>query len=165
MSDDDTKTLDDILSTEANKEAREGRFKKKYIKYVIGVAVVLFILLLVISCQPRQGSSIYGICSTFLELNTQYPHTLRYLDTETSRTAVRIYFTQVDAFGQLKQEMIECTFGPDEKGYLKMVRAARNRRPVDAELVEKFNMTLPAVMAGKPYLVLPPDWKNPLVDE
>jgi hypothetical protein len=43
-------------------------------------------------------------------------------------------------------------------------RIERNREPVDQKIIDDFNKTLPAIAAGDPYLVLPPNWKNPLLD-
>ena len=61
---------------------------------------------------------------------------------------------------------MECTFGPDEAGTgMILTQVSRNRRPVDPTVVEKFNQTLPIIMASDPYLVMPPEWKNPLVQD
>jgi hypothetical protein len=48
---------------------------------------------------------------------------------------------------------------------MKLVEVLRNRHAVDPVLVRKFNLTLPTIMASDPYLVLPPDWKNPLIKD
>lgn len=160
-------SLDEALAREAAKNAPpplDPRKKKQILFGGIGI-VLLVVLLSVYACQPKQGSMAFGICSTFLELNTPYPHTLRFSDLEGSRTAVRIYFTDVDPFGQYRQEMIECTFGPDAKMGMRLAEVKRNRRPVDPALVKEFNITLPTIMASDPYRVLPPDWENPLVPE
>jgi hypothetical protein len=159
-------SLDQALSARAR---RPSRFQKqdieKFIKYGFVAGALLLVVLIVYSCQPRKGSMGYGICSTFLQLNTVYPHTLHYTDVEFSRTAVRIYFSNIDPFGEFKHEMIECTFGPDEKMGMKIAEVKRNRRSVDSKIVNDFNMTLPTVMSADPYLVLPPEWKNQLLDE
>ena len=157
-------SLDELLSDEANTLTPDDIKKLKQIGYgALGVLLVI-ILLSIYGCQPKKGSMAYGICSTFLELNTTYPQTLNYTDLEGSRTAVRIYYTSVDPFGQFKQEMMECKFGPDEKTGMKLTEVLKNRRPMDAEIIKKFNMTLPTVMASDPYLVMPgPDWENQLL--
>ena len=157
--------LDELLSDQAKPMNPEDIKKMKQIGFGALGIIMLIILLSVYSCQPKKGSMAYGICSTFLELNTPYPHTLRYTDLEGSRTAVRIYFTNIDPFGEFKQEMIECKFGPDEKMGMKLTEVLRNRHAMDPVLVKKFNLTLPTIMASDPYIVLPPDWKNPLVPE
>lgn len=156
--------LDELLSDEANPLTPEDIKKLKQIGFGILGFILVAILLSIYGCQPQKASMAYGICSTFLELNTPYPQTLNYTDLEGSRTAVRIYFTSIDPFGQFKQEMIECTFGPDEKMGMKITEIKRNRRPVDQALIDKFNQTLPTIMASDPYLVMPgPEWENPLL--
>lgn len=169
-------SLDEALTREAKKFGRlpslggvlgiqQKDLKKKGIFYAAGGAVLLLLVLMVYSCQPKQGSMAFGICSIFLELNTPYPETLDYTALEGSRTAVRIYFTNIDPFGEYKLEMIECTFGKDEKMGMKLTEIKRNRRPVDAAEVQKFNALLPTIIASDPYRVAPPRWENPLVPE
>lgn len=160
-------SLDAALVKEARKGKPQNPAQKNARQIMYGaIGVVLLISVLVIySMQPKKGSMAFGICSTFLELNTPYPETLNYTELEGSNTAVRIYFSNIDPFGEYKHEMIQCTFGPDEKMGMKMTEVERNRRRVDPQLVEKFNLTLPTIMASDPYLVLPPDWKNPLLPD
>lgn len=157
-------SLDAALSAEDTKDKTPmDAKKKKQILFGAGGLCGLIVILSLFSCQPAKGSLAYGICSTFLELQTPYPHTLQHIWLEGSRTAVRIYFTSTDPFGEYRQEMIECTFGPDEVMGMKLTQVTRNRRPVDPETVRKFNITLPAIMASDPYVVVPPNWKNPLL--
>lgn len=156
-------SLDAALSEEAREKPALDEKKKKQIFYGGAATVALLLIIAVFSCQPAKGSMAYGICSTFLELNTPYPHTIHHTGLEGSRTAVRIYFTSTDPFGEYKQEMIECTFGPDEAMGMKLTQVARNRRPVDRAIVNEFNLSLPTVIASDPYRVMPPEWKNPLL--
>ncbi|PZQ49137.1 MAG: hypothetical protein DI551_00355 [Micavibrio aeruginosavorus] len=155
--------LDQLLSDEANALTPEDVKKLKQVGFGTLGVVILIVLLSIYGCQPKEGSMAYGICSTFLELHTQYPHTLKYTDLEGSRTAVRIYFTSTDPFGQYKPEMIECKFGPDEKMGMKLVDVLWNRKPMDPKVVSKFNLTLPIIISSDPYLVLPPAWENQLI--
>lgn len=160
-------SLDEALETsvrDPEDEARKKR-KKKFTNIGIGIGAVLLIAFFVHACQPAKAGIGFGICSTFLELNTIYPHTLRYNSLESSRTAVRIYFTHVDPFGVYRQEMIECTFVADATLGMKLSEVKRNRRPVDPAVVSAFNVTLPTIVGSDPYLVAPPNWKNPLVKE
>ena len=155
--------LDEILSEEASTLTEEEKKKLKQVGLGTLGFILVFTVLSIFSCQPKDGPMSYGICSTFLEMNTPYPNTLEYTELEGSKTALRIYFTSIDPFGEYKLEMMECTFGPDEAGGMKLTQVTRNRRPVDTAIVEKFNATLPIVMASDPYLVMPPEWKNPWV--
>jgi hypothetical protein len=157
-------SIDDLLEEQVSTLTDEDRKKIKQVLYGALGVILLVIVLSIFSCQPKTGPMAYGICSTFLELTTPYPNTLNYTELEGSRTALRIYFTNIDPFGEYKLEMIECTFGPDEAGTgMKLTQVTRNRRPVDSRLVSKFNETLPIIMASDPYLVVPPEWENQLV--
>lgn len=158
--------LDELLSDEANPLTPEDIKKLKQIGMGLIGAVLAVILLAIYGCQPQKASMAYGICSTFLEMNTPYPHTLKYIGLEGSKTAVRIYFTSTDPFGQYKQEMIECKFGPDKTTGMKITEILRNRRQIDSKVVQDFNLVLPTIMASDPYLVMPGrDWKNPLLPD
>ena len=95
----------------------------------------------------------YGICKAFLEQYVDYPPTLQILHVEQFPRAVRLYFNQTDAFGQFTQNMMECVGDP--KGGLRFSEVLLNRRPVPADRVERFNASIPAVVASDPDLTLP----------
>lgn len=159
--------LDKILEEEAKKPSDKPKKKDleaKVVKYGFIGGLVLILGMMVYSCQPAKGSMAYAICSTFLELNTPYPHTLRYVSLEESRTAARIYYTNIDPFGEYKLEMIECKFGPDQQMGMRITEIMRNRKAVDADIVNAFNKTLPTIMASDPYRIAPPEWKNQLLE-
>ncbi|MFA5593046.1 MAG: hypothetical protein WC989_07015 [Micavibrio sp.] len=156
-------SLDAALSKQAAEGTPLDARKKKQILYGGAALACLLLVLMMFSCQPARGSMAYGICSVFLEMNVDYPQTIQHTDYEGSYTAVRIYFTNTDAFGEFKLEMIECTFGPDEAMGMKLTQVARNRRPVEPAKVEAFNRILPVIMASDPYRVLPPNWENKLL--
>ncbi len=160
-------SLDEALENSVRDPEQEAlkKRKKKFVNIGIAIGALLFVGLLVRACKPPEAGIGFGICSTFLELNTAYPHTLRYNSLESSQTAIRIYFTHVDPFGVYRQEMIECTFASDPTLGIRLSEVKRNRRPVDPRAVRAFNITLPTIMGSDPYLVAPPNWKNPLVKE
>lgn len=160
-------SLDEALENSVRDPEQEAlkKRKKKFINIGLAIGALLFVGLLVRACKPPEAGIGFGICSTFLELNTAYPHTLRYNNLESSQTAVRIYFTHIDPFGVYRQEMIECTFVADPTQGIRLSEVKRNRRQVDPVVVRAFNITLPTIMGSNPYLVAPPNWKNPLVKE
>ncbi len=157
-------SLDGALS-KASKEL-SGKKKKdvagKYILYGAGGVIFLMLILIVYSCQPAKGGMAYGICATFLEQIIPYPGTIRHTAVEGSRTAVRIYYTHVDPFGEYKQEMMECKFGPDPKMGMRVLQVTKNRQLVDQQKVNKFNLSLPTVMASEPDQTMPPNRRYPL---
>jgi hypothetical protein len=168
-------SLDDLLKDQIKKDTTpiDPRKLRQIIFGSVGV-LLLVIVLVVYAMQPKEGSMAYGICASFLELNIPYPHTVRHTDIEGSRTAVRIYFTHIDPFGEFKLQTIECKFGPDPNTGFRVTQIAfdpnrinpATRQPVnlvDKKTIERFNMSLATIMASDPYRVLPPDWHNPLV--
>lgn len=159
-------STDEALSRAASSKSEEQRAReRKYILWGSITALILLILGGVYSCQPTEGSMAYGICSTLLETNTQYPETLKITEVEGSRTTVRIYFTSIDAFGQFKLEMFECKFGPDpnnDKG-MRITELLRNRKSLGQEAISNANKILPAITSSNPYRVMPPEWKNQLL--
>lgn len=160
-------SLDDMLRRQARKSPKIQLRDRdaKLFKYGMIGAAVLFLALIVYSCQPAKGSMAYGICSTYLQMNTDYPYTLRYTGLEESNTAVRIYFTSIDPFGTYKQETIECKFGPGPGGGARVTTILRNRNAVDAQIVRDFNKVLPTIVASNPNLAMPPNRMNYRMDD
>lgn len=117
---------------------------------------LLVILLGFVACQPPKGTIYYGICSAFLEQVTPYPESLRHTAIEQYPNATRIYFTSTDPFGQYKLEMMECAYKNDPQKGLIIDRALYNRVDMDKAVIDKFNISIPAIIAAKPDLTLPP---------
>ncbi|MCB1530349.1 MAG: hypothetical protein H6853_01135 [Rhodospirillales bacterium] len=122
----------------------------------IAAFVLLIILLSLFSCDPPKGSILYGVCGAFLEQNVAYPETIRHESVEQYPRATRINFTSIDAFGQYKMEMIECSFTQDDAGGLMIEKVFFNRREVDSDIIKKFNISIPSIIAAEPDLTLPP---------
>jgi hypothetical protein len=120
------------------------------------VGLILIILLGFVACQPRQGTIYLGICSAFLEQNVAYPESMRRVSVEQYPSSVRIYFTQIDSFGQFKLEMMECAFKNDPQKGLIMDRALYNRQDMDKAILDKFNVSIGSIVASEPDLTLPP---------
>ncbi len=59
---------------------------------------------------PYKGGKPYGICRTFLEMNVQFPQDLRLSSMEKFEDSIRIWFLQVDAFGEYRMENIQCYY-------------------------------------------------------
>lgn len=133
--------------------------RKKQILYGSIGAFILVVLFILLSSSSKAPLS-YGICATYLELNTPYPQTLNFTGAEGSQTTMRIYYTSTDPFGQFKSEMIECKFDKNTG----LVAISQNRRPVEDEKVKEFAKLIPTLSFKDMNLVIPPNWKNPLND-
>lgn len=117
---------------------------------------ILLVLIIMAACAPRTGSDQFGICKTFTELYVRYPETLSYDFVEQYEKAVRIGYTQIDASGQFRYSMMECSFRPDTAMGMAVDTVLLNRKPLDSALVTRFNPSLPAILDASPDLVLPP---------
>lgn len=158
-------SLDKELSRAASKKTDEQRAReRKFITFGLIGALSVFLLWSLYSCKPKVGPVIYGVCSTLLELETPYPHTLRHIVLEGSASTIRIYFTTIDPFGQLKIEMFECKYATDSQGNMRITDLIRNRQSLGNDSIIRANKILPVIMASDPYRVMPPQWKNPLLD-
>lgn len=104
---------------------------------------------------PFVGTMAYGICRVFLELNAQYPHTLRISTVEEFGVSVRIWFTQVDSFGQYRMEQMQCDFKADENLGFVLDKVTIDHREYDPAVIAKFNTSLPVVFEYPPDLNLP----------
>lgn len=136
---------------------------------------VFVILIIVQSCTPRTGNILYGMCSQFLQLQLQFPETIKQKDIELYPRAARIYYTHIDGFGEYQLESIECAFYQDEvkgvqlesvffsnvKEVTSKVRAQGKGRiyPVEKEYIDKFNESRSpaAIMGAEPDLTIPED--------
>ena len=119
------------------------------------VFLIILILSLTMCGKPQQGTILYGICSTFLEQNVPYPEQIERTSVQQYPRGVRIYYAQIDPFGQHRAEMIECAFMKNEQGQIVLETVLHNRAEVDQEIIDKFNPTIPIIAASDPNLDLP----------
>ncbi len=114
--------------------------------------------------SPFVGGMDYGMCRVFLELNVRYPDSLRLSHVQNFGQSVRIWYTQLDSFGQYRMESIQCYYRPDPVTGAAFERVTINRREVDPDIVERFNISIPAVLAYPPDLTYPRDFPNKIQD-
>lgn len=132
---------------------------KKHKKKTIFFSVVLFLGFLIYwGIQPRTGSMRYGLCLEFARTMVRYPQTLQPVSVYEAGPIVSLDYSFRDPFGNFKSERLDCRFGNGANGELVLSKAIlmrHKRLPVDQDKVDAFSRTLPAVIAGKPNLVLP----------
>lgn len=109
---------------------------------------------------PYAAGMTYGICKTYLELNVQFPQDLRISTVDDFGQYVRIWYVQVDAFGEYRMESIQCNFRADETTGAALEKISINRREVDPAKVAAFNTILPVILENPPDLTIP----HPLPD-
>lgn len=132
-------------------------------KWYIGIGAVVLTLFWWWAVQPivYSGTILFGICRTYIELNTQYPTELDFIDLRERGPRVSVEYTTVDAFGQHIAHEAVCTFkrGPNQEVLLDTVRLRRglsNREYKfaleDPKKIEAFNPTIPVIAAYPPQL-------------
>lgn len=84
---------------------------------VITASFIILIIgyFIVQSMMPKKGSIIYGLCGSFLEQQMTFPDTIEHTYVEMYRSAVRIYYKNIDAYGQQNFSYIECSFYQDQQ--------------------------------------------------
>ena len=117
---------------------------------VVVVGALIFMLFL-----PAQGTMAFGLCKIFIELNSQYPQTIRLSTVEEVGLSVRIWFTQVDSFGEYRLEPMQCYFKQDDKLGFILDKVTINRREIDPEIIARFNTSIPVILQNPPDLSLP----------
>ena len=136
-------------------EAQKAK-KKKLIKYgLISAAVAIVFLGGYQLFIPYKAGNTYGICRTFLELNVQFPQNLRVSTIDDLGMSVRIWYTQLDAFGEYRMESMQCFFRTDEVLGAALERVTVDRRDVDQRKIDAFNQTIPIILANPPDLTIP----------
>jgi hypothetical protein len=59
---------------------------------------------------PRKGNILYGLCSVFLEQQMTFPNTIEHTYVERYPRGIRIYYKNMDAYGQQNFSYLECSF-------------------------------------------------------
>lgn len=142
--------------TRAERIAQRALEKQKKMRRRIiigGVVGVLLALLIWRGLQPYEATVHYGLCRVFLEQQIRYPQTVRITSIESFDQSMRMYYTYTDEVGGVRSEMFECEFRPYNQ--LNLHAAYRNRRPIDPEIVEQFNKTIPLIASMEMDLVIP----------
>ena len=155
-----------IKPKETLKNLKENTSRKTL---MIGGGVLAALVFITIAytqfTKPRLGSQEYALCRVFLELNVTYPDYLRlasvreYWDDDGNRIS-RIWYAQLDAFGQNRMERIQCYYRPTENytrenPEIYLDRITIDRREIDRKKVADFNALIPALRTGYLNLELP----------
>lgn len=152
--------IDFIVARSKVKERKKKLFMKRL---KIGGGSTLAILLVYgvyLLFKPYNGTMAFGICKVFIELNTQFPDTIRLSTVEEVGMSVRIWYTQTDSFGAYRLEPMQCYFKEHPEYGFALDKVTIKRREIDPAVIERFNASLPVILQNPPDLALP----NPLPD-
>ena len=145
---------------------KKKRVRKKMVKRgAIAGGLGLLALFLFWGFAPFKGGITFGICKVYLETHVRFPQYLRLSKIDNFGDSIRIWYTQIDPFGEYRLENIHCFYGYDEKTQNSIVeRIAINRRDVAQDKLDAFNRTLPIIAANPPDLTYPTQLPDSLRD-
>lgn len=148
--------LMEALPNSALAERKRLKRKKQMRNVYYGAGALVFLYLVWWMIKPYQSGMPYGICKVFIELYVPYPHTVHYSQVENFNDSVRIWFSKVDGFGEYRLDPMQCFFKPPENGApYQLSRVTIGRREIDPVIVEKFNSSIPVIVAYPPDLTYP----------
>lgn len=156
--------IDAALATSALHTQKQQQKKKRFKYAIIAGVIALLSYGIYYGLKPFEGGMAYGVCRVFLENYVRFPGFLRLSTVEEFENSVRIWYTQVDSFGEYRMEPIQCYYKQDEERGTLLDRVLVNRREVDPKLVENFNRSIPAVVNMELDLVLPSPLPDSLED-
>lgn len=113
--------------------------------------------------RPSYGSWRFGICKTYAELDTRYPHTIEVTQVVEDRTYAEIYVSFLNAHGMRPTRVYKCNYEQTDRGIrLKEVYVDFDRQ--SDEKVNKFNQTIPFLMNNPDIDVTLPNWEGMSVE-
>ena len=152
-------TLDDQIRDSMAKGTvgkRKKARKEAIMKYsAYGAGAILFLMLVSWLFTTQKGGINFGVCKTFLETIVQYPPEMRLTNSRTIGRTIRISYVEHDSYGHKHLKSLDCKFERNPQKGLYIKDAAINRRAIDPEIVQRFNKTIPVVIASEPDLTLP----------
>ena len=137
----------------SGKKLKKKKKQNPKIKYAIWAGAVLFSYVLWLGFQPVQGTMKLGICRTYAELKTIYPEQLRTFNVMERPMDVRMEYTVMNEFGDTIYHTTTCIFKNDEAGNLLLSGMIIDRKKVDQAEIDRFNKTIPGIVASKVNLV------------
>jgi hypothetical protein len=152
------------LPSAGQKGKKAGKEKKSRLRYYIGIPLGLLVMLYIYGNMPIKGTIKYGICKVFIEQRTLYPEELRFLSLLERPNDVRVEYTFVNEFGETQLNTVTCVYRADPNTTLALSDVIINRRKVDAEELDKFNQTIPAILAYPPNTNIPGFSSDDLMD-
>lgn len=142
------------------KAAQKAALRSFVIKHKIKLGSVLAAIVLLFGflwygSQPLKGPAYVGLCRAFVELQLNYPETMRLMQYEYFDRGHRLFYTYTDPFGEYRSSMAECKFSVTPYGSLIADSIKIDRRDVDLKKREEFNKTIPIIMAYGPNMIVP----------
>jgi hypothetical protein len=155
----------DAALAKSSIQSKKQLAKKKRFKYgLIAGGVLLLGYGVFWMMKPYEGSIAWGICKVFVEGMVRYPQYLRFSTVEEFETSVRIWYTQIDSFGEYRMDQVQCYYKQDPERGTIVDKVLLNRREVDRKMVDDFNRALPTIISFPPDLTIPAPLPDSLQD-
>lgn len=149
------KEIEEALASGRMAEEKKERNKRIFRYSILGFVFFLFFFAYDYLFSSYEGGMTFGICKNYLELNVRFPQELKYSTVDDLGSSVRIWYTQVDAFGEYRLESIQCYFRADETYGAAIDRITINRREVPTYKVDAYNAIMPVVLTAPIDLSIP----------
>ncbi|MGB4107533.1 MAG: hypothetical protein WBK55_07030 [Alphaproteobacteria bacterium] len=153
----------DLARSSIENKRKSGR-RFRFNLGIVGGVILLLAFGVHWLLKPYEGGLAFGICRVFLEGITRYPDHLRLSTVEEFDNSVRIWYTQVDSFGEYRMEPIQCYYKNDPELGTIIDKVTINRREIDPGLIDHFNRALPSVLVYPMDLTIPAPLPDSLQD-
>lgn len=137
------------LSTAQRKKRRQKQ------KMAAGGVFFLLIVFIWYGLQPITATIEYGICRTLAEMKSHNNMTMKVISYENYGPAWKIFYTFTGQYGEQRSNYIDCVFTRDPQGNLILKNAKINRDPLSKDALDRFNKSIPGVIAANPSLNVP----------
>ena len=134
----------------------ERQKKRRLQKMIAGGVFVLIALIIATGLQPLRATMDYGICRTLAELKAANTSTMKIISYENYGNAWKLFYTFTGPYGEQRSNFIDCVFTNDSAGKRILREAKINRKTIEQPALDIFNLSIPAIIAGNPDLVIPP---------
>ncbi len=156
--------IDKALSSGKLGEKKKEKRKKQFKMAGMAAAGIFVIWLGSFLFAPYQAGLSFGICKVYLENSVRFPKYLRLSTVEDFGDYIRIWYTQLDSFGEYRMENIQCHYVYDEERGTIIDKILIDRREVDKDKVERFNQVIPLIASNPPDLTYPAPLPDSLRD-
>lgn len=143
------------LDSSALVRRQKARIKKRNKALLIIGGIGALIALVNYVFKPFNVHFSYGVCRAFLELQVEYPDTLRYLYVGYLPKRTRIWYIEYNSFGNKSMDHIDCFFSYPGGINAHLHKVEINRSELDGNVVRRFNETIPSVIHHMPDYTFP----------
>lgn len=153
------------LTKSQQKAARPRKKRMSWKRRITLTLLVLIPLIIWYGFQPVfiVGSPLFGLCRTYIEMTVPFPERLEFVDLlDNFDGKVNVDYIYTDGFGEHLYTQATCMFTPDEESGNPVMTSFRYRRGGNnraylfnaekKEALDKFNPTIPAILADPPDL-------------